>query len=159
VRFRRVAVGGTFSLLHAGHRHLLRVALSMASESLVVGVSSDEFVKTLGKKHEVEPYEVRALRVLRYCLRKAGSGQHVTVVPLDDPAGPVSEDPHIEALVATEETLPNAVKVIGERARKGLPPVTLVVVEPLLDSSGVPLSATRIWHSAYQGPRDLKYGE
>jgi len=152
MRYEKVALGGTFSLLHPGHRHLLKYALSIAGE-VVVGVTSDEFAASLGKSHPVEPYEVRALRVLRYCLRKARRGQRVTVTVLDDVGGPAGEDPSIEALIATEETFINALGVLKSRVEAGLKPLHIIVVEPLLDSRGNPFSSTRIWQSLNDDPR------
>jgi len=151
VKYRRVVLGGTFSLLHAGHRYLLRHALSLAEE-VVVGVTSDEFARKLGKSHPVEPYEVRALRVLRYCLRKARRGQRVIIAPIDDIEGPAGSDPAIEAIVATEETLVNALKVALGRLDKGMRPLDVVVVEPLLGPDGEPLSSTKLWRSLQHPP-------
>mgnify|MGYP001626385170 FL=1 len=144
-RYRKVAVGGTFSFFHAGHRHLIRRALELGEEA-VIGVVSDEYAARRRKKHPVEPFEVRALRVLRYSLRKARPGQRVTLVPLDDVAGPAGYDPEVDALVATEETFVNALAVNGERAQRGLAPLAIEVVEPVLGPGGEPLSSTRLWH-------------
>lgn len=151
VRYRRVALGGTFSLLHAGHRHLIQLALSVAKE-VVVGVTSDEFARKLGKKHPIEPYEVRALRIIRYCLRKARKGQRVIVTPIDDIEGPAGRDPAIEAIIATEETLVNALRVALRRVERGMRPLDVVVVEPLLGPDGEPLSSTKVWSSLQYSP-------
>lgn len=149
-KYAKVALGGTFSFFHAGHRRLLKHALQIG-ESVVVGITSDEFVTKLGKRHPVEPYEVRALRVLRYCLRKARPGQRVTVVPLDDPEGPAASDPSIEAIVASEETAARALEISLKRAERGLKPLAVEVVEPILWSDGTPLSSTKLWRVYSEG--------
>lgn len=144
-KFRKVAVGGTFSFFHAGHRHLIKRALEVGGEEVVVGVVSDELAALRRKNHPVEPYEVRALRVLRYCLRRVKPGQRVTVLPLDDIEGPAGSDPTIEALVATEETFANAVSVNRSRMARNLKALAIEVVEPLLGPDGEPLSSTKLW--------------
>jgi len=143
-KYRKVALGGTFSFFHRGHRHLIMYALRLGNE-VVIGVVSDEFARERGKGHPVEPYEVRALRVLRYCLRKLGQGQRVTVVPLDDVEGPAGTDPSIDAIVATEETFRNAAEINRSRIRRGLRPVAIEVVEPVLGPDGEPISSTKLW--------------
>jgi pantetheine-phosphate adenylyltransferase len=146
MRYRKVAVGGTFSFFHPGHRHLLRYALELG-ETVIVGITSDEFANSLGKQHPIEPYEERALRVLRYCLRKAKVGQRVVVLPIDDAGGPASNDPSVEAIIATEETAIRAIEVSLNRVQLGLKPATVEVVEHVLGVDGRPISSTRLWHS------------
>lgn len=143
-KYRKLAVGGTFSFFHPGHRHLLRQALELGEE-VVIGVVSDEFALQRRKSHPVEPFEVRALRVLRYCLRKARNQQKITIVPLDNVQGPAGTDPTIEALVATEETFIGALSVNRLRTTRGLRPLIIEVVEPVLGPDKEPLSSTRLW--------------
>lgn len=144
--FTKTALGGTFSFFHVGHKHLIKTALELSNE-VIIGVVSDEYASIRRKSHPIEPYEVRALRVLRYCLRKAKRGQRITVFPLDTAEGPASYDPSIEALVATEETLVNALKINNERVARKLKPLVIRVVEPILDDNGKPISSTKLWTS------------
>jgi len=55
--FRRVATGGTFDHIHAGHRALLDKSFEVGDE-VIVGLTSDEFVERVGKKTEHD-YERR----------------------------------------------------------------------------------------------------
>ncbi|MDW8003669.1 MAG: pantetheine-phosphate adenylyltransferase [Thermofilaceae archaeon] len=143
-KYRKVALGGTFSFFHVGHRHLLKYALSLG-ENVVIGVVSDEFASKSSKHHPIEPYEIRALRVLRYCLRKAKQGQRIKVTALDDVEGPAATDPLIEAIVATEETALNAIKLSINRVKRGLPSTNVEVVEPILDENHLPISSSKLW--------------
>lgn len=143
-KYRKVALGGTFSFFHVGHRYLLKSALSLG-ENVIIGVVSDEFASKLRKRHPIEPYEIRALRVLRYCLRKASRGQRVTVTALDDIEGPAAIDPSVEAVVATEETALNAIELSINRLKRGLKPTNVEVIEPILDESHLPVSSTKLW--------------
>lgn len=42
--FKRVAVGGTFDHIHAGHKILLTMTALLATESVVVGVTGNDFL-------------------------------------------------------------------------------------------------------------------
>ena len=145
MKFKKGALGGTFSLLHEGHRHLLKRALEYV-DRLVVGISTDELVETLEKDHPVESMQERVERLAEF-LAKEGALERCEIVPLDDRAGPAARDPEIECLIATDETLLSALEVNLLRMARALPPLSVVVVEPLLDSDGVPLSSTRLWRS------------
>ena len=48
-KYKRAAVGGTFDILHVGHKHLLGNSFQI-SEEVVIGVTSDNFVNKLNKK-------------------------------------------------------------------------------------------------------------
>ena len=40
-KYKRAAVGGTFDILHIGHKHLLETSFQI-SEEVVIGVTSDK---------------------------------------------------------------------------------------------------------------------
>jgi len=141
----KVILGGTFSLFHRGHRHLLKVAAKLAGNELLVGVTSDEYVTRNPKPHPVEPYEVRALRVLLYCIKAVRRGVRVCVFPLDDPFGPLISEPRLNCVVVSEETFPRAVEANILRKKKGLKPLPIVAVEMVTDEEGRPLSSTALW--------------
>ena len=48
-RYNLVATGGTFDIIHKGHIELLRKSFSISSK-VIIGLSSDELVKKMGKK-------------------------------------------------------------------------------------------------------------
>lgn len=143
MKFRRGALGGTFSLLHEGHKHLIRRALEYA-ERLVIGVSSSELVEKLGKSHPVEDLAERIERLKDFLARERLL-HRCEVVAIDDRAGPAASDPELDCLIATDETLTAALEVNLLRISRGLPPLSLIVVEPLLDSDGTPVSSTKLW--------------
>lgn len=56
--YKKALLGGTFSLLHAGHIDILRQA-NMLADKVVVALNSDEFVERFKGKKPVDSYEQR----------------------------------------------------------------------------------------------------
>ncbi|MEM0494631.1 MAG: pantetheine-phosphate adenylyltransferase [Thermofilum sp.] len=139
---RKGAVGGTFSLLHRGHRLLLSYA-ALNSERLLIGVTSDEYAQSR-KTHPVEPFELRALSVLLYVLT-VNPEVVVEVVPIDDAYGPAVVDPELDCIFVSEETLAGALAVNLVRRLRGLKPLKIHSVEVILHEGGVKLSSTLLW--------------
>ncbi|RLE60651.1 MAG: phosphopantetheine adenylyltransferase [Thermoprotei archaeon] len=138
------ALGGTFSFFHKGHQFLLINALK-SSKELLIGITSDEFVRKLGKQHPVEPYEVRALNVLHFCLNNMSKNQRVTVFPLDDPYGPTIERADIDCIIVSEETFKRASEINELREKKGLKRLNIIKVELVRDEKGEKISSTVLW--------------
>jgi len=141
-RFSVVAVGGTFDEFHRGHRALLMKAFEVGNRVLI-GLSSDDFVKKLRKPHRVAPYEER-LGELRNFL----SGQRVLdraeIMALHDPYGVTLSSGCVEAIVVSRETESRAYEINEKRGAKSLPPLSVVVIEMVPAENHVPISTTRI---------------
>jgi len=137
---RKGVVGGTFSLLHEGHKLLLGFAAER-SGSLLVGVTADELARSKG--HPVEPFRERADAVLRY-LSEVSPGLGVEVVEIHDVYGPAVDDGEADCIFVSEETLHGAFLINILRRIKGLPPLRIYAVE-ILTVGGVRLSSTLLW--------------
>lgn len=136
-KYRKAAVGGTFSVIHEGHKRLLEKAFEVA-ERVVIGLSTDEYARSI-KPYDVPPFERRRENLERY-LATAGHANW-TVVELSDPYGPAATDPTIEAVVVSEETLPVAREINERRAARGLEPLAVEVVELVRDGKGRKISS------------------
>ena len=142
-KYRKVAVGGTFDILHRGHEKLLKTAFNLG-ERVVIGLSTDRFVtEVLKKNHEVNPYEVRLFNLLEY-LRREGALERAEIAPLDDFFGPAATDKDVEAVVVSEETFERAKRINEVRRRLGLGEVEIVCIKMVLAEDGKPISCTRI---------------
>jgi len=141
VRYRKVATGGTFDHIHAGHRRLLEESFRVGQE-VVIGLTSDAFVSRLGKKPDY-PYARRRAELKKF-VKKHFPRRKFVIAKLDDYFGPGIANPEMEALVASPETsarLPLANKL---RSEKGFPPLKLVAVDWIKAEDGLPISSTRI---------------
>src|SRR5438046_10416582 len=64
-RYRAVAVGGTFDILHIGHQTLLAKAFELG-ELVFVGVTGDRLVSKLSKDNPVRTFAVRRRNLMQF---------------------------------------------------------------------------------------------
>lgn len=135
-KYDKVAVGGTFDKFHDGHKKLLSTAFELG-EQIEIGVTSDAFG---GLKGDIDSCKERMNNLKLFFNDKS----NFTVVPLEDPFGTTIYDADFDAIVVSEETEPNAVKINEIRVSKGMDPLDIVVVSFVLAEDGNPISSTRI---------------
>ncbi|MCX6650735.1 MAG: inosine/xanthosine triphosphatase [Methanomassiliicoccales archaeon] len=134
----RVGVGGTFNVLHKGHRRLLDTAISEGDE-LAVGLMSDAYCQE--NKSSIIPYHQREGALREYLDdRKI----RYSITPLSVKEGTAPEDPELSVLVVSEETQLLGPKINDMRLRNGLRMVKVVVVPYVLADDYRPISSTRI---------------
>lgn len=136
-KYNRVAVGGTFDKFHYGHRKLISTAFEIG-DNVEIGVTSNLFAS---KKGDVDSCDTRMSNLNEF-LSKIHDNFHIS--RLDDPYGPTIHDEDYDAIVVSEETEPNAIKINEIRVSKGMEPLDIVVVSFVLAADGIPISSTRI---------------
>lgn len=137
MRFKNVAVGGTFDHFHKGHEKLLNEAFNLG-DNVLIGVTSDEFG---GEKGNIEPCSKR-ISELEEFLKKFDS--RYIVKRLEEHYGPTINDPSIDAIVVSRETKPTADKINEIRKEKGMDPLEIFIIDWVLADDGEPISSTRI---------------
>jgi pantetheine-phosphate adenylyltransferase len=140
-QFAKVATGGTFDHIHAGHRSLLERSFQEGDE-VIIGLTSDEFVAKAGKK-TLHAYDQREASLRRF-IEKTFPGRRYVVAKLYDYFGPGIVDGGVEALVASPETSSRLEIANRLRAAKGLAPMALVTIDWVPAEDGRPISSTRI---------------
>jgi pantetheine-phosphate adenylyltransferase len=140
-QFRRVATGGTFDHIHAGHGAILKRSFDVGDE-VVIGLTSDDFVAKIGK-HPDNSF-LRRKQELKDYIKKHFPGRTYIIAKLDDYFGPGIVDPSIQALVASPETSIRIELANRLREEKGYSPLALVTVDWVKAEDGKPLSSTRI---------------
>jgi pantetheine-phosphate adenylyltransferase len=141
-RYGAVAVGGTFDILHIGHERLLAKAFEMG-KIVFIGVTGDRLVVEMNKDHPVRKFAVRS-RDLRRLLKARGWLERARITELIDPFGPATRRKRLDALVVSEETRANGLRVNALRRTRGLKPVRLYVVKMVKADDGGLMSDTRI---------------
>lgn len=140
-RFRVVATGGTFDIIHRGHIALLDEAFSVSSK-VIIGLTGDELARRKGKKLHYE-YEQR-LAVLKSLLDARFQNKSYVISRLDNDFGPAVIEGDVEALVVSDETAHQGDALNLIREEKGLGKVEVVVVPMVLAEDGKRISSTRI---------------
>ena len=137
-----VAMGGTFDVLHRGHRKLLREAFGVGRR-VMIGISSDVFVRSLHKPHKVDSYANRK-RDLERMLSRWKVLSRATFVPLDDRFGPTVTSSKIDALVVSRRTMKTGHEINRIRRTHGLRSLVIVPIDLILADDRRPISSTRI---------------
>jgi pantetheine-phosphate adenylyltransferase len=139
--YSKVATGGTFDRIHAGHRRLLERSFEVGDE-VVIGLTSDEFARREGKRPK-RSYRQRAAGLDAY-LRRNFPGRRYAIARLNDYFGPGIASAEVEALVASPETGKRVELANGLRVKRGFSPLELVVIDWVAADDGQPISSTRI---------------
>lgn len=142
-----VVLGGTFDLLHRGHKKLIMHAFKLAGKNgaVMIGVTSDAMASK--KSHPVQSFEARHDQIEEFIDREHLNGRvsGYIVVLIEDPYGAtLSEDYNFDVLVASEETAEGAKSVNEVRALRGLPPLAISLISCVLNGRGEKISSTRM---------------
>ena len=137
--FTDVVVGGTFEVLHAGHKKLFEAAFGVG-ERVVVGLTSDEFAVKF-KTVDMPSYAERE-SVVREHLDGLGGGYEI--LPINDYDGFATVKRDVDAIVVSEETLLRAEEINAIRYKKGLAKLAIIVVPLVAAADGKPLSSERV---------------
>ena len=136
----RVATGGTFDLLHDGHRALLGAAFSLHPRSVLIGLTTDRFARETRKA--VNPYPTRE-RNLRKLLRTRRWAPF-EIEPIDDVFGPADDRADLDVLVVSAERALVGKDLNDARQRNGLRPVEVRPVAMVVAEDGLPIQSRRI---------------
>jgi len=140
--FQEVAIGGTFDVLHRGHKILLRTAFR-AGDRVLIGLSRNGFVRQLVKNHRVDPYQKRKRELVSF-LKKEQLFERAKIIPLNDPYGPAINDSTISALEVSRMTKKMADKINTIRRRRRLKPLPVLTIGMVVAEDFEPISSTRI---------------
>lgn len=135
------ALGGTFDEFHKGHERLLTFAAKMCKKVLV-GVTSDEFVRKY-KGHNVEALNIRLERV-KHFLENFKDETSFEIVKIDDKYGPAIEDPELESIFVTVNTIESAFEINMIRREKNLKTLEVVIVPMVVAECGGFISSSRV---------------
>ena len=136
----RVAMGGTFDLLHDGHKALLEAAFSLHPDSVVIGLTTDRFARET--RREVNAYAVRERNLRRYLGSRGW--RSLVIEAIDDPFGPADELAELDTLVVSADRAPVGKALNEARGRRGLHPLELRAVPMILAQDGLPIQSRRI---------------
>lgn len=111
-------------------------------KQVIIGISSDNFA-TLKEKEISNEYSVR-LKNLKKFIEQVFNKSNYSIYELNDFYGPTVLTRDVQAIVTTEATKENCIKINELRRSKGMPQLEIIVVPLVEDREGKVISSTRI---------------
>ncbi len=134
----KVALGGTFQVLHKGHRKLIEEAFKIGDE-ILIGITSDEFASRT-RKYKVRPYALRKKDVESFAKK---FHKNFEIRKINDHFGPtVKED--FDSIVVSHETYRYALEINFIRKTKGMKQLEIHSIGRVLAEDLIPISSSRI---------------
>ncbi|RJQ36050.1 DUF359 domain-containing protein [Candidatus Microgenomates bacterium] len=145
-KYNLLVCGGTFDHLHIGHKEFIRFALNNG-EKIIVGVTSDKYVKkivTKGNKEAIESFQKRK-KALKFFLDQEKATDRVKIIKIEDVFGEtLSTDILINAITVSKRSIQGAKIINEERMRIGLPKLHVLEFPMVLAQDGEFVSSSRI---------------
>ena len=139
--FDTVATGGTFDILHKGHYILLLKAFEVGNH-VIIGLSSDNYANQK-KKKIANDYTIR-LKNLRKFIKEKFNKSNYSIYELNNFYGPTVLNKEVQAIVTTESSKENCLKINNLRESKNIGKLEIVIVPLVEDHEGKVISSTRI---------------
>ena len=140
-KFKKLALGGTFDILHKGHEKTILRAFRL-SEKVLLGLSSDSLAKSI-KKRRINPYKFRR-KVLENFLLEKNLFSRAKIIKINDRFGIAHKVKDLDAIMVSEETLSIANKINELRELKGLKKLKIILIKKVKAEDGKPISSKRI---------------
>lgn len=147
----KVCIGGTFDELHSGHISLLKKAFEIGDE-VFIGLSSDEFLKEMGKKGK--KYEERERKIKEF-LKEQGWINRAKIIPLNNAYGSAIYE-NFDAIIVSPETFKRAKEINEIRKKRGLKELKIIIIPFVFANDGIPISSSRIKDGEIEGNKRIK---
>ncbi len=134
----KVGVGGTFNVLHRGHRTLLDKAFEVGDE-VAIGVMSDAYAAKF--KSRTVPLAIRLGAIRDYV---ASKGKPYTINIIDDAEGNLMRDASLAGLVVSPERFTQAEELSRRRKELGLGELHIYRIGYVLADDCTPISSSRV---------------
>ncbi|KPJ72946.1 hypothetical protein AMJ48_02880 [Parcubacteria bacterium DG_74_1] len=136
IKKKKVIVGGTFEILHRGHKALLKRAFKLGQTT--IGLTSDTFARKL-KKRKVNDFKQRKEVLTDFI--KEGFKVLPKIIRIEDKFGPTLKR-NFDYIVVSPETYKTALLINKKRRRVGKEPIKVVKIRFVLGEDGRPISST-----------------
>jgi pantetheine-phosphate adenylyltransferase len=139
----KVCIGGTFNILHKGHKKLIDKAFQIAGDNGIVfiGVVKGNLLK---EKKFIKPFDIRVNSINQYLKSKEYS-KHALIRPIYHIYGS-AVDGDFDAIIVSPETIKNAEEINKKRVSKNKKSLKIFKIPYVLAEDGKPISSTRIYN-------------
>ncbi len=135
---KKVVIGGTFDLLHAGHKALLKKALRLGE--VTIGLTSNAMARKT-KKRKIRDFKYRK-KELESFIRKEFKIKS-KIRKIENKFGfSLKED--FDYIVVSPSTYKTAVTINQKRKKVGKKPIKIVKINFVLAKNGKPVSSTGV---------------
>ena len=137
----KICIGGTFNILHSGHKLLIDKAFQIAGKqgSVFIGITTGKILKN---KTSVESFEQRKESIEKY-LREKRYIERAIIQPITDEYGP-SVKREYDAIIVSPETVKTAEEINKKRRQNGKKTLEIIKIPFVLAEDGLPISSSRI---------------
>lgn len=137
----KICIGGTFDILHKGHKKLLEEAFRHAGENgfVFIGLTKQ---KIHNGKRKIRKYEERKKDLIKFLEEKNWLNKS-EVIPITSKYGLAVEEDY-DGIVVSPETYNVAREINEKRIQKGRKPLKIIKVPFVLAEDGKPISTSRI---------------
>ena len=135
-------MGGTFDILHVGHKALLNKA-AQEGKKVLIGLTTDERARQGRNAETLNSYTVRKQN-LETLLSSLAFLEKFEIVPLNSDWGPSVIDEDFGAIIVSEETKATAENINKVRNKEGKSKLKIVVVPMIKSVDGRYISSSRI---------------
>ncbi len=136
-KYNYVVAAGTFDRFHSGHRYFLKMA-SFYGKHVMIGITSNEMARA--KDNNIEDFNVRKNNVSRFM--KSINAKFL-IFEINDVYGFCLTNDNIDAIVATEDTYENVIKINEKRKQLGMKELNIFFI-PYLKKNGRKISSSDI---------------
>jgi pantetheine-phosphate adenylyltransferase len=141
-QFNYVVLGGTFDHFHIGHKALLEKAFEIGKK-VTIGIATEELYKNKFLSETIEPFEVRKKSIKEF-LKKKDWLSRVKLISFSDFKGGADRIKSLDAIVVSERTYPNALKINQLRKKNNLNLLRIIIIDDVLADDGKLISSERI---------------
>lgn len=135
---KKVVVGGTFEIIHPGHKALLKKAFSLGE--VMIGLTSNSFAQKL-KKRKVKDFKERKKELADFI--KKEFKVFPKIIKIEDKFGPTLKE-DFDYIIVSPETYKTALFINQKRQKTNKKPIKIVKIRFVLDKDGEPFSSTKI---------------
>ena len=143
--FDHVVIGGSFDVLHKGHKRFLETAFKVG-ERVSIGITSDDFARNIPSKlmiQNISPYAER-LRDLKNFLTTELGKTNFRIMMIEDKFGDSIDNDKYQAIIVTSNTKNTAMEINLKRSARGARPLVVIECPIVLADDGKPISASRV---------------
>lgn len=142
-KYKLLVCGGTFDLLHKGHKVFIKKTLDL-SDKVLLGLTSDLYVQSFKSEIETEGFEHRK-KIVEQFLDSINAEDIVEIVSINSAHEPYLESSiKYQAIAVTPQTKQAALGINAKRKEKGVPELKIIIIPMELAQDGKAISSTRI---------------